>query len=109
MVDQIKERAAELVQQYSSENENTFRRMVPIVLKKGLENINLEMFSDEVRTGILNAVAEELVKKGQGIGINVQHGRDGMTTALIREMAIAALAHSLNGEYWHSQKLMLSN
>jgi tetratricopeptide (TPR) repeat protein len=65
MVDQIKERAAELVQQYSNETDNTFRRMVPIVLKKGLENINLEMFSEEIRTGILNAVAEELVKKGR--------------------------------------------
>ena len=65
MVDQLKNIVPELVQKFNAEKEDTFKRMVPIVLKKGLENTNLDMFGEDMQRGILNAVAEELVKKGR--------------------------------------------
>ena len=65
MVEQLKHIVPDLVNKFNAEKDNTFRRMVPIVLKKGLENISLDMFDEQVQKGILNAVAEELVKKGR--------------------------------------------
>ena len=52
MVDQIKEMVPELVAKYNSDKEDTFKRMVPMVLKKGLENISLDMFNEEIQQHI---------------------------------------------------------
>ena len=59
MVDQIKERVPELVAKYSQAKDTTYQRMVPIVLKKGLENINLDMFGEETQKQIYDAVGED--------------------------------------------------
>src|SRR3989338_9774467 len=53
-----------LVKAYTKEEE-TCERMVPLLIKKGIDNINLEMFSEDMQRSILNALAEELVKKGR--------------------------------------------
>ena len=42
-----------------SEDLNTFRKLVPVLLEKGVDNVNLSMFNDETRKKLLNALGEE--------------------------------------------------
>src|SRR3989338_1351470 len=41
-----------------------FSKIVPSLLKKGIDNLNLSMFSQEVKCSILTALGEEYRKKG---------------------------------------------
>lgn len=65
MVEHIKKEVKGLVEKYADKDSATYNKMVPIILKKGVENVNLSMFGEEMRCNILNAVGEELVKKGK--------------------------------------------
>ena len=46
------------------DSEGSFSKLVPVILKKGIENVNLSMFTDETRNQILEAVGDEYVKRG---------------------------------------------
>src|SRR3989338_10053471 len=48
----------------SIKNDNRFAKIVPSLLKKGIENLNLSMFSPELKFNILTALGEEHRKKG---------------------------------------------
>ena len=48
----------------SMDSEGSFSKLVPVILKKGIENVNLSMFTDETRNQILEAVGDEYVKRG---------------------------------------------
>src|SRR3989338_3341717 len=66
MVDYIKRDVSRMVEEYSSKtDENPFSKIIPALMKKGLENANLSMFSDEKKRELLNAAAEEYVKRNQ--------------------------------------------
>ena len=43
---------------------NKFSKIVPTLLKKGLDNINLSMFSPELKFSILTALGEGYKRKG---------------------------------------------
>ncbi|MEK6822259.1 MAG: hypothetical protein AABY13_00395, partial [Nanoarchaeota archaeon] len=57
MVDNMAQ-ASQAVLNKKPEMDN-FRRIVPSLIEKGLDNINLTMFNEETRLGILNALGEE--------------------------------------------------
>ena len=63
MVNALAQSSAELLKQ--SENVENFKRIVPSLLDKGLDNINLNMFSEEMRVGLLNAMGDEYARKGK--------------------------------------------
>ncbi|MDD5177765.1 MAG: hypothetical protein PHT54_00565 [Candidatus Nanoarchaeia archaeon] len=46
-------------------NISQFRKIVPALIEKGVENLDLSMFSQEMRNEILNAVGEEHLLKGR--------------------------------------------
>src|SRR3990167_8162857 len=43
---------------------NPFKKVVPALLRKGLDSVNLSMFDDVTKRELLNAVGDEYVKKG---------------------------------------------
>src|SRR3990172_1602602 len=55
-VSEIRQREAKL---------SNFRQILPALLEKGLENINLSMFDDQTRVSLLNAFGDEYVRKGR--------------------------------------------
>ncbi|MDD5253577.1 MAG: hypothetical protein PHG05_00545 [Candidatus Nanoarchaeia archaeon] len=46
-------------------NLSQFRKIVPALIEKGVENLDLSMFSQEMRNEVLNAVGEEHLLKGR--------------------------------------------
>src|SRR3989338_6348092 len=46
------------------EDLNRFSKIVPLLLQKGIDKLNLSMFSPELRTDILLALGDEYRKKG---------------------------------------------
>jgi len=64
-MDHIKNEVKGLVEKYNNQGHATYEKMVPIILKKGIECVNLSMFGEEMRNNIMNSVGEELVKKGK--------------------------------------------
>src|SRR3989344_6374723 len=44
--------------------ENGFKKFVPALLQKGVENLNLSMFSEEMRATVLNLLADEYLRRG---------------------------------------------
>ena len=64
-MEHIKKEVKGLVEKYHGKDSATYEKMVPIILKKGVENVNLSMFGEEMRNNIMNSVGEELIKKGK--------------------------------------------
>ena len=46
------------------DEQNQFKKIVPALLRKGLDNVNLSMFDEFTKRELLNAVGDEYVKKG---------------------------------------------
>src|SRR3989344_1711717 len=46
------------------EDPNKFSKMVPSLMKKGIDNLNLSMFNHELKFNILSALGEEYRRKG---------------------------------------------
>lgn len=44
---------------------NNFKRILPALLEKGLDNINLSMFDEDTKLALLNAFGDEFVRKGR--------------------------------------------
>src|SRR3989338_2005211 len=66
MVDYIKRDVSRMVEEYSAKtDENPFSKIIPALMKKGLENANLSMFSEEKKKELLNAAGEEYLKRNQ--------------------------------------------
>jgi len=54
MVDHIKRDVSRLVEEFSSKtDENPFSKVIPALMKKGLDNVNLSMFSEEKKKDVL--------------------------------------------------------
>ncbi len=64
-MDHIKKEVKGLVEKYNNQGNATYEKMVPIILRKGVDNVNLSMFGEEMRNNIMNSVGEELIKKGK--------------------------------------------
>src|SRR3989338_7140953 len=62
MVNTIAESNAEFLGQ--KQDSGKFSKIVPQLLKKGLDNLNLSMFSPELKYGILTSLGEEYRKRG---------------------------------------------
>jgi len=64
MVEHIKRDSYRLVEEFSNkQDENPFGKIIPALMKKGLENANLSMFSEEKKKELLNAAGEEYLNK----------------------------------------------
>ena len=57
------------IKQIVQENEgaSSFAKIVPSIVKKGIDSVNLNMFDDQTREGLLNAAGEEFIKRGDFI------------------------------------------
>ncbi|MEK6835276.1 MAG: hypothetical protein AABX61_03375 [Nanoarchaeota archaeon] len=62
MVDDIKRNIRQLVEE--NEGSGSFAKIVPSIVKKGIDSVNLNMFDDSTRGGLLNAAGDEFVKRG---------------------------------------------
>ena len=66
----VKKMVAEIVDSnekfmsHSSQDMENFKRIVPVLLEKGIDNVNLSMFDDATRGKLLNALGEEYVRRG---------------------------------------------
>jgi tetratricopeptide (TPR) repeat protein len=47
-----------------NEGASSFAKIVPSIVKKGIDEVNLNMFDDHTREGLLNASGDEFVKRG---------------------------------------------
>ena len=65
MVEHIKRKVPEMMKNFCDEDDSPYAKIIPLVLDKGIDNINLSMFDEEVRKGILNAVGEFCLEKGR--------------------------------------------
>src|SRR3989344_9279147 len=66
MVEHIKRDSYRLVEEFTNAPvENPFSKVIPALMKKGLENVNLSMFSEEKKRELLNAAGEEYLKRTQ--------------------------------------------
>src|SRR3989344_2412688 len=55
-----------MVEEFSSRTEdNPFSKIIPALMKKGLDNANLSMFSEEKKKELLNAAGDEYLKRNQ--------------------------------------------
>ena len=53
------------IAEYSKSNDvDGIKELVPAIIRKGLENINMTMFDEETKTKLLDAVGEEMFRKG---------------------------------------------
>jgi len=48
---------------HSQDIEN-FKRIVPVLLEKGIDNVNLSMFDEGTKSKLLNALGEEYTRRG---------------------------------------------
>src|SRR3989338_523619 len=62
VVDEIVESNREILSQQADPSK--FTKLVPQLIKKGLNNLNLSMFNPELKFGILTAMGKEYRKKG---------------------------------------------
>src|SRR3989344_321227 len=65
-MDHLTKAAPRLVEEYNAGvDDSAFSRVIPALMKKGLDNVNLSMFSEEKKKELLNAAAEEYLKRNQ--------------------------------------------
>jgi len=64
-MDHIKRDVSRMVEEQAKTEDNPFSKVIPALMKKGLENINLSMFSEDKKRELLNAAAEEYFKRNQ--------------------------------------------
>ena len=62
MVDNVTKNIKKLVE--DNERGNPYTKIVPSIVKKGIDNVNLSMFDDNTRNGLLNAAGDEFLKRG---------------------------------------------
>ncbi len=53
---------AHRVKEKQTDEKGNFRRLVPIIIQKGIENMDLSMFDDETKKKLFNAVGDEYVR-----------------------------------------------
>ena len=63
-MEHIKRDAPRMVEEFAKEEQSGIKKIVPSILRKGIENLNLSMFDEETKRKLLNATGEELMKKG---------------------------------------------
>ena len=67
VLQKIVNNAAESAQELRKKEQklSNFRQILPALIEKGFDNINLSMFDEETRMGLLNAFGDEYVRKGR--------------------------------------------
>ena len=65
MVDRIAERNQEVFTRQQERDNDTIRRLVPVLMQKGVESMNLSMLEPELKKRLLALVGEEYFRKGQ--------------------------------------------
>mgnify|MGYP001607047489 CR=1 FL=1 len=58
------ERVQQREQRDESSETNNFRKLLPLLMNKGIDNINLSMFDENTRTKILTILGDEYMRKG---------------------------------------------
>src|SRR3989338_5714372 len=48
----------------NDKNIENFKRIVPVLMEKGIENVNLSMFDEATKSELFNALGEEYLRKG---------------------------------------------
>src|SRR3989338_6878634 len=65
----IKKMVTEMVEKNQlvmpKEDLSNFKKLVPALIDKGVDNLNLSMFSNEMKLGLLNALGDEYLRKGK--------------------------------------------
>src|SRR3989338_4711403 len=56
--------AEENVKFMNIQEDSAFRKLVPALLQKGVDGLNLSMFGEEMRAAILDALADEYLRRG---------------------------------------------
>src|SRR3989344_4025878 len=64
IVAQLAEDNEQIRTAYQPVNDGGFRKLIPALLQKGVEQLNLSMFSDDMRATILNSLADEYLRRG---------------------------------------------
>ena len=64
-MEHIKRNVSKLVDEVEGKQDSPFAKIIPALMKKGLENANLSMFTEEKKKELLNAAGEEYVKRNQ--------------------------------------------
>src|SRR3989338_4286183 len=49
---------------HQSQDMENFKRIVPVLLEKGIDNVNLSMFDEATKSKLLNALGEEYIRRG---------------------------------------------
>ena len=49
---------------HSSQDIENFKRIVPVLLEKGIDNVNFSMFDETTKSKLLNALGEEYIRRG---------------------------------------------
>ena len=64
MVEYIKKSISKIMDEVQKGDDAEFSKIVPALLKKGLDNIDLSMFNEETKVELLNKAGDELYKRG---------------------------------------------
>src|SRR3989344_3038218 len=64
MVEYIKKSISKLMDDVQKVEDAEFSKIVPALLKKGVDNIDLSMFGDVDKSDLLNRAGDELFKRG---------------------------------------------
>ena len=64
MVEHIKKSISKIMDEVQKVDDAEFSKIVPALLKKGIDNIDLSMFGDEAKIDLLNRAGDELYKRG---------------------------------------------
>jgi len=63
-LEKIKLWSNEIMDEVQKVDDAEFSKIVPALLKKGIDNIDLSMFGDEAKIDLLNRAGDELYKRG---------------------------------------------
>ena len=65
MVEHIKKVVSQMIEEHDDSEKNLFRKMVPLILKKGLDKVDTSMFDEDTKNKLMDAVGDECFKKGK--------------------------------------------
>ena len=54
-----------IMDEHEKVDDNQFRQIIPLLLKRGLENLDLSMFDEETKVKLLTAAGDEFLKRGK--------------------------------------------
>ena len=63
-MEELKKDISKIMEDQSKEDDNQFRQIIPILIKKGLDNLDLSMFNESMKIKLLTAAGDEYLKRG---------------------------------------------